>query len=309
MILIFSIALFHLQHSRIILYRYFTDFTSSPILHEFRTFCLAQSIQVAKITSHILSRVSQNPEFDRIFGLRTDELVHIHAFRAATVLLLGHYCRDRSLLNVSAEEVDLCARALRSVARSHYLGKKLLKLFEDFAKMFGYQIGLAGESTNPIISMGEESEKSYDSHITPTPTNPWSVAASQPVSLSHPGQFGAYSDFHQPQSHTTTLRWLPSVSTAPPQHQSVPPEMVHPGNPPNTHGGLMFMDPAMPGGSVSTAAAAQQGAGADDQVLPQIDWDAYQQMMQFDPSFELYMNGPNDQHCRSYSDTQDRNRF
>lgn len=228
------------------------------------------------------------------------------------MLLLGHYCRDRSLLSVSAEEVDLCARALRSVARSHYLGKKLLKLFEDFAKMFGYQIGLAGESTNPASSStGNESEKSHDSQITPTPSNPWNTAGSQnqPIALSHPGQFGGYSDFHQPQSHTTTLRWLPSVPAVPPQHQSVPPEMVHPGHPPNTHAGLMFVDPGMPGGGVPTATATAQGAGADEQVLPQIDWDAYQQMMQFDPSFELYMNGPNDQHCRSYSNTPDRNRF
>lgn len=215
------------------------------------------------------------------------------------MLLLGHYCRDRSLLSVSAEEVDLCARALRSVARSHYLGKKLLKLFEDFAKMFGYQIGLAGESTDPIIGTEDESEKSHDSHITPTPANQWNTASSQPVALSHPSQFGGYSDFHQPRSHTTTLRWLPSVSTAPPQHQSVPPEMVHP---PNNHAGMMFVDPVMSGGGVTTTAETQ-GAGADDQALPQIDWDAYQQMMQFDPSFELYMNGPNDQHCRGYGDT------
>lgn len=221
------------------------------------------------------------------------------------MLLLGHYCRDRSLLSVSAEEVDLCARALRSVARSHYLGKKLLKLFEDFAKMFGYQIGLAGESTNPIS--GGESENSQEQHITPTPANPWTTSAqqNQPVALAHPGQFGGYSEFHQPQSHTTTLRWLPSVSAAPPQHQAVPPEMVHPGHPPNTHGGIMFVDPAMPGGGVPTAQGA--GAGAEDQVLPQIDWDAYQQMMQFDPSFELYMNGPNDRHCRN--DDLDRSRF
>lgn len=224
------------------------------------------------------------------------------------MLLLGHYCRDRSLLSVSAEEVDLCARALRSVARSHYLGRKLLKLFEDFAKMFGYQIGLVSEFTNPLSSAEEGSEKSHDSHITPTPANPWSTGSqNQPVSLSHPGQFEGYSDIHQPQSQTTTLRWLPSVPAALPQHQSVPPEMVHPGHPPHTHAGLMFVDPGMPGGGVPTAAA--QGAGTDEQVLPQIDWDAYQQIMQFDPSFELYMNGPNDQHCRSYGNTPDRNRF
>lgn len=50
------------------------------------------------------------------------------------------------------------------------------------------------------------------------------------------------------------------------------------------------MDPGMSGG-IPTA----QGTGTE-QVLPHIDWDAYQQMMQFDPNFELYMNGPNDRY-------------
>lgn len=172
--------------------------------------------------------------------------------------------------------------------------------------MFGYQIGLVGDSVNPIQkSIQEEEEKQEDVHATPTPTptptlapaSPWMTTAttraatplSQPISLTHANQFGGYSDFQQPQ-HTAPSRWLPTTLPPHPSHQ---PEMVHQGqlgHTLNTHAGLIFMDPGMSGG-IPTA----QGTGTE-QVLPHIDWDAYQQMMQFDPNFELYMNGPNDRY-------------
>lgn len=65
----------------------------------------------------------------------------------------------------------------------------------------------------------------------------------------------------------------------------------------HSHVGLGFVDTGMEGNGNPIAVNAGAGPGAEDQApLPQIDWDVYQQMLQFDPNFEVYMSGPSDRH-------------
>ncbi|KAI5852496.1 hypothetical protein DFP73DRAFT_602296 [Morchella snyderi] len=311
--------LFHLQHSRIILYRYFTDFTGTPsLLREFRTFCLAQSIQVAKITAHILSRVIKNPGFDRIFGLRTDELVLIHTFRAATVLLLGHYCNDRSLLDVTTDEVGVCARALKSAARSHSLGQKLLELFQNFAKMFGYQTGVTGELSHPIPEASDTiDEKLEEIHGVSTPKGPWDNVESSSAVATPQYNNAVYGGYHTLQGNTP--RWIPTtnISLVPTYQQLLhtsqpvtqPPPLPHPLPLPHTlphpqsqsqehhqtHSGLIFVDPGIGGAGLPTSVEENPQGSLPDQQSPmphQINWDVYQQVLTFDPNFEVYMGGP-----------------
>lgn len=134
-------ALFYLQYCRLLLYRFFTEPALDP---DFRTFCLSQSLQVSKISAHLIFRAARSARFDRCFGMRTEELVHLQTLRSAVILLLGHCWvahHEPSLLHVSRGEVDVCIRALHSIAAHHELGRKLLSVFEDFAHTFGYECG------------------------------------------------------------------------------------------------------------------------------------------------------------------------
>jgi len=131
-----NLALFFLQYCRLLLYRYFTEPGLNP---DFRSFCLVQSLQVSKITAHLVYRATRHEGFDKYFGLRTEELVYLQTFRAAVILLLGHCSHEPTLRCVSKDEVEVCKRALRSVAGCHNLGQKLLDVFEGFARTFGYE--------------------------------------------------------------------------------------------------------------------------------------------------------------------------
>lgn len=266
------------------LYRYFTDFSSTPsLIHEFRTFCLGQSIQVSKITAHLLLRAAKSSDFDDRFGLASDELVHIHTFRAATILLLGYYCRDRNLLSVSKGEVDICIRALRSIAKSnHQTGEKMLQLFKDFAMMFGYSIAPEDMSSDPgAAQRGPEAPGPSTVRWGAPPAVSGGQSQSQLPSITpipRLGVGGAYSGtaFQPPQPSPAQISpaWLQASSSAdaPP-----PPLFIAGGDSPS-----MYLDPQM-------AAGTTQPEG-----LNQIDWNVYQQMMQFDPGFATYMLGPND---------------
>lgn len=124
-------ALFIIQHARLILFRYFTDFSSSlPISAKFRTFCLEESIRVSKITARILYRSQLNRDFTAQFGVRNDDLVHLHVFRVAVNLLWGiQYTRSTSRLDeMQSLEEDLQAAlvALQAIARVHVTGKRLV---------------------------------------------------------------------------------------------------------------------------------------------------------------------------------------
>jgi hypothetical protein len=100
---------------------------------------LAQSLQVSKITAHLIFRASRNEKFDKLFGLRTEELMTLQTFRAAVILLLGHCSHEPALFMVSKDEIEVCVRALRSIASYHGLGRKLLEVFQGFARTFGYE--------------------------------------------------------------------------------------------------------------------------------------------------------------------------
>lgn len=161
--------------------------------------------------------------------------------------------------------------------------------------MFGYQIGLAGEISNAIPSVpGDESigKKPEDLHVTPTPTNQWS--STQPNNTISTPQYSnpVYGEYHAPPNNNP--RWVPATS-APlaPTYQ----HLLHSNQsvPQSHHSGLIFVDPAMGGGGLPTAVAGDtEEPISDDQApLPHpIDWDLYQQMLTFDPSFEVYMGGP-----------------
>ncbi|PUU81745.1 hypothetical protein B9Z19DRAFT_1019146 [Tuber borchii] len=300
--------LFHLQHSRVILYRYFTDFSNTlSLTNSFRTFCLGQSIQVSKITAHLLLRASNDPDFDITFGLGSEELVHIHTFRVATILLLGYYCRDRNLPSVSKEEVDICASALTSVAKTNrQAGEKLLGLFKDFALMFGYSVepNVTSSSASTAVKEGSEAP--------PPATGPWGSEPPQNALQPSPslpllrfgGGFNVYSSTPSEASvqGASASEFPPQV---PPGSGAAHPQWLH-----QTTGAIllqnsssggssgessesMFIDPQIGSGS---AAAGTTGASAGSSLDAegQIDWNAYQQMMQFDPGFTTYMLGPND---------------
>ena len=80
-----------IQHARLILFRHFSDSSQLNLSHKFRRFCLKSSIRVAIKTAWMLRRARQNPEFDDEFGVVTDDLVHLHIFRVAVLLLFEQH--------------------------------------------------------------------------------------------------------------------------------------------------------------------------------------------------------------------------
>lgn len=122
-------ALFIVQHARLNVYRYFTDFGARrSISDSFRSFCLQQSIRVSKISAAILNRARKHPEFDTLFGVRTDDLVHLHTFRVAIILLLGSQMRNNSGTPFGVDEcdIDTCVLTLQAIARVHVTGRKFV---------------------------------------------------------------------------------------------------------------------------------------------------------------------------------------
>jgi len=270
---------------------------------------LGQSIQVSKITAHLLLRASKDHGFDIAFGLGSEELVHIHTFRVATILLLGYYCRDRHLPSVSKQEVDICASALTSVAKTNrQAGGKLLGLFKDFALMFGYSVEPNANSSSASSAIKEGSEAPPQ----PPTTGPWGSEPPQTTLQPSPslpllrfgGGFNVYSSTPSEASAQGA-----SASEFPPQvppgsgaarqqwlHQTTGAILLQNGNSSGSSGessGNMFIDPQIGSGSAATGAAGSS-AGSSLGAEGRIDWNAYQQMMQFDPGFATYMLGPND---------------
>jgi len=262
---------------------------------------------VSKITAHLLLRASKDPDFDIAFGLGSEELVHIHTFRVATILLLGYYCRDRNLPSVSKEEVDICASALTSVAKTNrQAGEKLLGLFKDFALMFGYSVEPYATSSSTSSAVKEGSE------APPPTTGSWGSEPPQTTLQPSPslpllrcgGGFNVYSSTPseasaQGASASEFPPQIPPVSGAAHQqwlHQTAGGVLLQNGNSGGAGGessGSMFIDPRIGSGSAA-AGAGGASAGSSLGAEGQIDWNAYQQMMQFDPGFATYMLGPND---------------
>ncbi|CAZ84802.1 unnamed protein product [Tuber melanosporum] len=301
--------LFHLQHSRIVLYRYFTDFSETlSLTNNFRTFCLCQSIQVSKITAHLLLRASKDPDFDVAFGLGSEELVRIHTFRVATILLLGYYCKDRNLPGVSKEEVDICASALTSVAKTNrQAGEKLLGLFKDFALMFGYSVAPSLASGSALTAVKEGSE------VSPPAASSWCSEPSQNTlqpssSLPLPRFGGGFNVYPStpPEASAQEASASEFPTHAPPSSGAAHPHWLHAttgaillpvagsgGGASGESSGGIFIHPEIGTGSAAAGAAGAL-AGSSLGAEGRIDWGAYQQMMQFDPGFAAYMLGPND---------------
>jgi hypothetical protein len=82
--------------------------------------------------------------------MRTEELTHLQTLRTAVILLIGYCTRhEPALLSVSKEEVETCIRALRSIAAFHARGRRLLTVFEEFARSFGYESSQAPAPSVP----------------------------------------------------------------------------------------------------------------------------------------------------------------
>ncbi|KAF8538634.1 hypothetical protein BDD12DRAFT_740638, partial [Trichophaea hybrida] len=182
--------LFYLQYCRLLLYRFFTE----PTLNlDFRTFCLAQSIQVSKISAHLIFRASRN---DACFGMRTEELTHLQTLRTAVILLIGHCAHhEPALLSVSKEEVETCIGALRSISAIHARGKKLLAVFEGFARSFGY------ESSAPPVP--QNTETAVATPVEVKQEIPTTTAASQSIEFIPPPP-PLQCEFGQNYIHTNT---------------------------------------------------------------------------------------------------------
>ncbi|KAI5787112.1 fungal-specific transcription factor domain-containing protein [Geopyxis carbonaria] len=132
-------ALFIVQHARLILFRYFMEFSPElPITPEFRSFCLNESVRISKITARILYRAQLSRDFTKNFGVRTDDLVHLHTFRVAIILLLGLYSGSSESEIVTHEDVNICLVSLQAIARVHITGKRYLHLYKEFASFFDH---------------------------------------------------------------------------------------------------------------------------------------------------------------------------
>ncbi|KAI5805961.1 fungal-specific transcription factor domain-containing protein [Geopyxis carbonaria] len=255
--------LFYLQYCRLILYRFFTESSpSQKLTPEFRSICLAQSVQVAKITAHLIFRTTKYATFDSCYGLRTDDLVQIQTFRAAVILLLGYCHHEPTISSVSKDEIEVCVRALRSVAAYHFSGKKLLHSFEDFAGSLNYSSIL--ELDVPIKQEHDPSQHPSPIYITesnPHHQQPWEGPGSVYNQLNMPP--------HQPLNTLSGgfMPWDPSIMHENPSQQP--------------HFGENNQIPVMP--NFAHRESLSFAPGAPDNGIP-IDWDVVQQALHFDSS-------------------------
>ncbi|KAI5789701.1 fungal-specific transcription factor domain-containing protein [Peziza echinospora] len=127
------------QHTRLLLYRSFTDF-SKPLRTAWRTFCLAQSIHTCKVSARLILRCTYQPDWDNEFALKSNETIRSHTFRAAALLLLGYSLNDPALERVDRDEVMICIKALKAASERHVSMKKPMQMVEGLAKMFGCDI-------------------------------------------------------------------------------------------------------------------------------------------------------------------------
>lgn len=172
------------QHARLSLFRSFSDF-STPLTSTFRTFCLSNSIIISKFTAHLLTRCSLTPDFETEFALRTNDLVHIHVFRAATILLLAYNLKMESasgqqqppphFQNVDYAELDICIRALKSAASRHPAANRYFSVFREFARLFNFDL------------------RSASSRNSPTPGHQGDMAFSAGSGEGSPGDYGVFS--------------------------------------------------------------------------------------------------------------------
>ncbi|TGZ78819.1 hypothetical protein EX30DRAFT_397506 [Ascodesmis nigricans] len=274
--------LFYLQYCRLLLYRFFTETSTKPnepgqasspgttLRPEFRRVCLAQSVQVAKITAHLIFRTSKGPDFDRHYGLRTDELVQLQTFRAAIILLLGYCSHEPSLLAVSKEEVEICIRALHSVAAYHFSGKKLLQLFLSFARTFGYD-SMSSERPQPQIKQ-EQMQQLQDEYVHQQQQQ-WGYQQPPPPPMSAHTQQQQPPTPQQPRYvNYPPMGWDPSMNMVPPDSAQDP----------------RFGPPLPAQAPTDPAAMGPVGHGRRESILAaeegniQIDWDAIQQALHLD---------------------------
>lgn len=204
--------------------------------------------------------------------------MHIQTFRAAIILLLGLNTREPSLLPVSKEEVDVCIRGMRSAARYHFSGQKLLHMFEGFAKMFNYDTDPYpshhhGRSESPTTPYRMKIEPRHAVDIPPD------GQAEQHYAISHP-QWD-YTHAQNPLMHAQYQPQLPWDPHTPLQQMHGQQQQQHHQNigqvaPMNflTRGFTVCSEPGM------------------SNPINTIDWDVVHQALQFDNNLENYMSSP-----------------
>jgi hypothetical protein len=233
-------------------------------------------VQVAKITAHLIFRTSKGPDFDRHYGLRTDELVQLQTFRAAIILLLAYCSHEPSLLSVSKEEVEICIRALRSVAAYHFSGKKLLGLFLSFAQTFNYdsfsneQPPPPAVKQEPVNTMQEEYARWNYGNQLPLP----------PISTQQTSQH-ATPQLQPRYTNYPPMGWDPNMNIGPPAAE-----------------GMRYAPPPPAPTPADPASMAADGQGRRNSILAteegniQIDWDAVQQALHLDAAAAAAAGSP-----------------
>jgi len=115
-------VLFIAQHARLILFRHFTDSNASrSFTPELLNFCLQESIGVSVSTARLLYRAQLHPAFNEDFGVVTDDLVHLHTFRVAVIILLGLEMRSSA---VNPDDLEVCLSTLQAIAKVHITGRR-----------------------------------------------------------------------------------------------------------------------------------------------------------------------------------------
>jgi hypothetical protein len=86
-------------------------------------------MRISKISVAILYRCQMHPEFTKLFGVRTDDLVHLHTFRVAIIILMGLQMHNLgSEVAVEEDDLNVCLSALQAIARVHVTGQKCVHL-------------------------------------------------------------------------------------------------------------------------------------------------------------------------------------
>ncbi|KAI5852289.1 fungal-specific transcription factor domain-containing protein [Tricharina praecox] len=115
-------VVFIAQHARLILFRHFTDSNATrSFTPELLNYCLQESIEVSVTTARLLRRAKLHPAFNDDFGVVTDDLVHLHTFRVAVILLLALEMHSPA---VSPDDLDVCLSTLQAIARVHITGRR-----------------------------------------------------------------------------------------------------------------------------------------------------------------------------------------
>jgi hypothetical protein len=230
--------------------------------------------------------------FDNLYGLRSEDIVHIQTFRATVILLLAHYNRDQKYLPVTKDEVNICARALRSAAKFHLSARVMLEVFDELADSFGYMTGAEPRANPEPSSVIIKKEPLSTPRSTEMDIQSPNEYFSPPAPLPTP-QPQLQRQWHYPQQHPSTVSQQPMLfaphytpaSTSNLTANWPPPPIEPQITMGNDFGTANFGNLVGQG----LQQGLQQPAAASDQTSPsmgdlQFDWETMQQALQFDES-------------------------